>query len=227
MLCALAGYGLGFTQSAHHSVLYLFYFTIGTTFLSAGSLALNQVQEWRIDEKMPRTKDRPIPSGRIAPGQGLVFGVALILLGLIILFAINQTVALMGLTTVLLYNGYYTLSWKPKMAFAAVPGAIPGAIPVLMGYAAASPRPFTLESAYAFLIMFLWQMPHFWALAIRYRNDYHLGGFPVMPVRLGVRKTLDRGRCGGGELDGGRAFHLVADRVSFVGHCVLRGQSSA
>jgi protoheme IX farnesyltransferase len=79
---------------------------------------------------------------------------------------------------------------KPKWVFAAVPGAIPGALPVTIGYAAAAANIWTGESLYLFLIMFLWQMPHFWALAIRFKNDYALGGVPTLPVALGMEKTL-------------------------------------
>ena len=76
------------------------------------------------------------------------------------------------------------------MAFGAVPGAIPGAMPVVIGYAVNTTNIFDPACVYLFLVLFLWQMPHFWALAIRYREDYSSGGIPVLPVSLGVPATL-------------------------------------
>ena len=96
----------------------------------------------------------------------------------------------LGLATVVLYNGVYTYIWKPKWIYAAVPGAIPGALPVTMGYAAVNQNIFSSESVYLFLILFLWQMPHFWALAIKYKDDYKDGGIPTLPVALGMDRTL-------------------------------------
>ena len=103
---------------------------------------------------------------------------------------LSLTSMALGLFTVALYNGLYTLYWKKKWAFGAVPGAIPGAMPVVIGYSANHANVFTPECLYLFLIMFLWQMPHFWSLAIRYKDDYKKGGFPVLPAVIGVPKTL-------------------------------------
>jgi protoheme IX farnesyltransferase len=84
----------------------------------------------------------------------------------------------------------YTLFWKRRWAFGAVPGAIPGAMPVVIGFSANTPEIWRPECVYLFLVMFLWQMPHFWSLAIRFREDYQNGGFPVLPVRVGVNRAL-------------------------------------
>ena len=91
--------------------------------------------------------------------------------------------------TVFLYNGLYTVWFKPKFSYAAVPGALPGAMPVVIGYVAINPNWFSTEIIYLYLIMFLWQMPHFWSLAIRYREDYKAGGVPVLPIKFGENYT--------------------------------------
>jgi protoheme IX farnesyltransferase len=159
-------------------------------FLSAGSFAINQAQEAKIDALMPRTKLRPIPSGRISAAQAWTLGVGFIVIGTFAAILVNQTVLWLGLGTVFLYNLPYTLWWKKKWAFGAVPGALPGATPVLIGYAANDPNIFMPEPVYLFLLMFLWQMPHFWSLAIRFKSDYEKGGIPVLPLRVGTERTL-------------------------------------
>jgi len=159
-------------------------------FLSAGSFAINQAQESHIDASMPRTKLRPIPSGRISAAQAWTLGIGFVAIGAFAAILVNQTVLWLGLATVFLYNVPYTLWWKKKWAFGAVPGAIPGATPVLIGYAANDPNIFMPEPVYLFLLMFLWQMPHFWSLAIRFKSDYDKGGIPVLPLRVGTERTL-------------------------------------
>jgi protoheme IX farnesyltransferase len=159
-------------------------------FLSAGSFALNQAQEWRMDEKMPRTEKRPIPSGRVSLVQAYTLGFGFLLIGALSAALVNRQVLVLGLATVIFYNIWYTLYWKRRWTFGAVPGAIPGALPVVIGYAANSELLLSPECIYAFLIMFLWQMPHFWSLAIRFKEDYAKGGFPVLPVRIGTDATL-------------------------------------
>lgn len=159
-------------------------------FFSAGSFALNQAQEWRIDEKMPRTLKRPIPSGKISAAQATILGFGFVCIGLFAGLLVDPRVAGLGLATVVLYNLLYTLYWKRKWAFGAVPGAIPGAMPVAIGYAANSPDLFRPELIYAFLILFVWQMPHFWSLAIKFKDDYSKGGIPVLPTRIGTEGTL-------------------------------------
>lgn len=159
-------------------------------FLSAGSFALNQLQEIETDRKMPRTQERPLPLGQVSKFQAMVLAIGFLMIGSISAALLNQTVLVLGLATVVLYNGTYTMWWKRKWAFGAVPGAIPGAMPVVIGYAAHQPDILQPEPLYLFLLMFLWQMPHFWSLAIRYRDDYALGNIPVLPVRVGVSKTL-------------------------------------
>lgn len=190
VLTGLVGYATGY-QVEQVFQWELFLKTLGGIyFLSSGSLALNQVQEWKLDQQMPRTSKRPIASGKIKPAAAGILAVSFIFLGLNFLFAVQPMAGWVGLVCVLLYNFAYTLFWKRKWAFAAVPGAIPGALPVTIGYAAANSDIFNSESFYLFLIMFLWQMPHFWVLAIRYKDDYQKGGVPTLPVALGMDRTL-------------------------------------
>lgn len=174
-------------------------------FLSAGSFAINQAQEVSTDLKMPRTSKRPIPSRRISRTQAYVLGFGFVLIGALAAALVNETVLWLGLGTVFLYNVPYTLWWKRHWAFGAVPGAIPGATPVLIGYAANLPNILMPEPIYLFLLMFLWQMPHFWSLAIRFRDDYAKGDIPVLPVRLGKERTL---------------FHMALYLFAYVGTAV-------
>ena len=157
--------------------------------LSSGSFALNQYQERHIDIHMPRTKGRPIPSGRMSPETALRIAIGLMTVGLILSFLVSYKVALLGLFTAVLYNYFYTCLWKRYSPFAAVPGAIPGAMPFAIGYTASSGVVFDWTNLYFFLVMFFWQMPHFWALALRYRDDYAQGGIPVLPAARSLKET--------------------------------------
>ena len=190
LVCTILGFGLGYTVESGFPWLNLVLTLAGVTLLSAGSLSLNSTQEWRRDILMPRTAQRPIPTGALTVAQGYAFGGSCVLMGLGILYQVKPVTGLIGALTVILYNLLYTLYWKRQWAFAAVPGAIPGALPVVLGFSAASDHIFSTECLYGFLIVFLWQMPHFWALAIRYKDDYAQGGFPVLPLKIGVERTL-------------------------------------
>lgn len=190
LLSGLAGYATSFQIETAFDWKQISVFLAGLYFLSSGSLALNQVQEYKIDQKMTRTANRPIASGKMKPAAAAILAITFLFIGSNYLFQTSETAGMLGLISVLLYNGAYTLFWKPKWIFGAVPGAIPGALPVTIGYAANSPEIFRSDSIYLFLIMFLWQMPHFWALAIKFKDDYAKGGFPLLPVSLGVEKTI-------------------------------------
>lgn len=161
----------------------------GVSALALGSGALNQIQEREEDAQMDRTKNRPLPSGRIS--LLLAWSTTLILFSVGILFLswVSAPVLILGLIAVVSYNGLYTMWWKRKMAYAAVPGAIPGSIPILIGYIAASRQVFDYRGYYLFAILFFWQMPHFWVLALKYSNDYEQGGFPTLPVARGNTVT--------------------------------------
>lgn len=190
ILSGLAGYATSFQVEMPFDWYHLLDLVAGLYFLSSGSLALNQVQEWRIDQKMNRTKNRPIAAGKLKPAAGGIISFVFLAIGFNLLWSASVTAALLGVLTVILYNVLYTIFWKPKWVFAAVPGAIPGALPVTIGYAANNPQIWNSDSLYLFMIMFLWQMPHFWTLAIKFKDDYASGGVPTLPVTLGIEKTI-------------------------------------
>lgn len=190
VITGLAGYASGFQIENSFDWKQLAYTLLGIYLLSSGSLALNQVQDYKLDKLMPRTAKRPIPAGKITPAAALILSIVLLIAGCQVLFALEPVAGWVGVFCVFLYNGPYTMWWKRKWAFAAVPGAIPGALPVTLGYAVANPDIFNSESIYLFLIMFLWQMPHFWTLAIKFKDDYAAGSIPTLPVAQGIEKTL-------------------------------------
>jgi protoheme IX farnesyltransferase len=161
----------------------------GTSFLALGSGALNQIQEREEDAAMERTRDRPLPSGRIPLSRAIALVAVLFVAGSIILWSVSGSLLLLGALAVGSYNGLYTLWWKRKLAFAAIPGAIPGAMPILMGFQAAVNDMKDFRGYYLFAILFFWQMPHFWVLALKYSKDYDKGGFPTLPVAKGVEVT--------------------------------------
>jgi protoheme IX farnesyltransferase len=139
--------------------------------------------------KCPVLRERPVASGYFSINTALMISLSHILIGSFCLYHVSIESLLVGLTIIFLYNVLYTIHWKKNWAFAAVPGAIPGALPATMGYAALNPNILEPESVYLFLIMFLWQMPHFWTLAIKYKDDYAKGEFPVLPVIVGEEIT--------------------------------------
>ena len=190
LVTAIAGYALGFNIDQEFTLKPFFTMIVGLYFLSSGSLAFNQVQEKEKDAKMVRTKGRPLPSGKLKPLPVALMAFVFIFSGVYILFQVSLSSALVGLLSVILYNGFYTLWWKPHWAFAAVPGALPGALPVLIGYGASHPDLFTVEAVYVFLLMFLWQMPHFWVIALKIKDQYKEASFPVLPVVVGDQKTI-------------------------------------
>ncbi len=190
LLTGAAGFALSYYPREGFAFTNVIVFLLGLYFLSSGSFALNEAQEVEIDAKMPRTKNRPLPKGVFKPWAVYVFSTLFITLGSFLLYMINPVTCYLGLSTVIMYNALYTMWWKKRWAFAAVPGAIPGAMPVLVGYSVSSAQFLEPEAIYVFLIMFLWQMPHFWCLAVRYKEDYALGSIPTLPVALGVPRTL-------------------------------------
>lgn len=190
LVTATAGYAVSFPVGQPLEMWQPLMLMIGLYLVSSGSFALNQAQEWRLDQRMPRTQGRPVPRGSIRPWQAYVVGILMTLFGALALYLLSPLTMTLALLTVVLYNGLYTLVWKRKWIFGAVPGAIPGAMPVVIGYSVNSPHIFSAESLYLFLLMFLWQMPHFWSLAIRFKSDYEKGGIPVLPVKIGEQRTL-------------------------------------
>lgn len=190
IVSALAGYAVSFKLHQEFEPLQPVLLVIGLYLVAAGSFAINQAQEWKIDTRMDRTKNRPIPRGVIRPWQAYVLGTVFCVAGIGLLGLLGSAPAYLAFLTVVLYNGVYTMHWKRHLAFGAVPGAIPGAMPVVIGFAVNTPEIWRPECVYMFLVMFLWQMPHFWSLAIRFREDYERGGFPVLPVKIGAQRAM-------------------------------------
>jgi protoheme IX farnesyltransferase len=154
------------------------FFLIGGVFLlSSGSAALNQLQEHRYDALMARTRNRPIPSGRFSTKGTFIFSTLLISVGTILLFAgTNLTATIIGLVTLGWYNGLYT-HLKRKTVFAILAGAFVGAFPPMIGWTAAGGH---LSDPVILLIaslLFIWQVPHFILLLLKYGKDYEIAGF--------------------------------------------------
>jgi protoheme IX farnesyltransferase len=166
------------TPTPYHAV---FHTVVGTFLVGGGAGALNQWREWTFDGAMRRTADRPIPSGRLRPIEGLAFGAGLSIAGLCyLLFFTNVLAFTLAATTLATYLFLYT-PLKRITPFAIVIGGIPGAIPPLIGWAVVS-NSLNIEAWSLFGIMFFWQMPHFLALAWMYRKDYERAGFRTLPV---------------------------------------------
>jgi heme o synthase len=153
---------------------------LGTAMCAACAAVLNQLVERDHDARMKRTRNRPLPAGRVAPREALAFGVILGVLGVAHLAVlVNVLTALLGAVTVAWYLGVYTPT-KRITSLNTVLGAVPGALPPVMGFAAAG-NTVSLAALAVFGILFLWQMPHFLAIAIMYRDDYRAGGFKMLP----------------------------------------------
>ncbi|MFT5171752.1 MAG: protoheme IX farnesyltransferase [Candidatus Marinamargulisbacteria bacterium] len=151
----------------------------GTGLVSAGAAALNHLVERDIDARMDRTKNRPLPSERLSPAAVQVFSMGTIVFGLLILFlAVNVLTAMLAMFTVFLYIYVYT-PLKKRTWLNTFVGAVPGAIPALCGWAAATGT-LSLEAWVFFLILFVWQIPHFFAIDWMYREDYRKGGLKML-----------------------------------------------
>ena len=154
---------------------------IGTALVAGGAAALNQVAERDVDGRMQRTRLRPMPDGRLQPAEAWRFGVVLVAIGLFQLgFGANLLAAAVALATLVTYISVYT-PLKRRTSAATVIGAVPGALPPVVGWAAARGA-LTVEALALFLIVLLWQVPHFFAIAWMYREDFKKAGFPFLPV---------------------------------------------
>jgi heme o synthase len=154
---------------------------LGTGLVAAGASALNMLLERETDARMLRTRTRPLPSGRLRPAEALAFGAALTLAGLAcLLWWSGSTTALVAFLTWASYLFLYT-PLKTRTSLSTIVGAFPGALPPVIGWAGA--RGAVEPGAYVlFAILFLWQIPHFLAIAWIYRDDYARGGLPMLPV---------------------------------------------
>ena len=176
MLTTITGYILA-AQSFHWQMIPTVF---GLFILACGSAILNQFQEHRLDIKMERTRQRPIPSGRISPQRALFMGICFSLLGAAFIFLNSGVLAMsLGVLALVWYNGFYT-PLKKITPFAVIPGSVIGALPPLVGWVAgggslADPR--ALIMAFFF---FIWQVPHFWLLMLKYGRQYEKAGFPSL-----------------------------------------------
>jgi protoheme IX farnesyltransferase len=153
---------------------------LGTLLVASGTATLNQWMERVWDGKMRRTASRPLPSGRLTGREALAFGVLLSVTGgLYLLLAVNALSALLAVSTLLSYLLVYT-PLKRKTPLCTLLGAIPGAMPTLIGWAGASTT-FSRQAWVLFAILFLWQFPHFLAIALMYRDDYGRAGYRMLP----------------------------------------------
>jgi len=153
---------------------------IGVFLMSCSSGALNQWQEWKIDAQMPRTKSRPIPSGKISPNNALLVAVAYAVLGSLVLFLSNPIMALvLSWVTLFFYNLVYT-PLKKVTAFAVIPGSMVGALPPMIGWAAAGGNLTSEMILLVALFFFIGQIPHFWLLLLMFGDQYKLAGLPSL-----------------------------------------------
>ncbi|MBV9406576.1 MAG: protoheme IX farnesyltransferase [Acidobacteriaceae bacterium] len=173
--------GYYFGHSGPWSLWTVVHTLLGTALIASGTAALNQWYERDADSRMRRTQLRPLPAGRLQPNQALWFGIGLAIAGGAELgFAVNWFASALGLTTLLMYLCLYT-PLKQKTWWSTTVGAVPGAMPPLIGYTAAAnhlnPDAWVLAA-----ILFLWQFPHFYAIAWMYREDYSRAGIRMLPV---------------------------------------------
>jgi len=153
---------------------------IGTLLVASGTATLNQWMERAWDGQMRRTANRPLPSGRLSASKAFMFGVSLSIAGgLYLAVVVNRLAAVLAISTLLSYLLIYT-PLKRKTPLCTLLGAFPGAMPTLIGWAGASAR-IDSHAWFLFAILFLWQFPHFLAIAIMYREDYARAGYRMLP----------------------------------------------
>ena len=177
---SIAGFLLGVTDLASLSVVVLLKLIIGGYCMVGASNAFNQVIEKDLDALMDRTKNRPIPSGRMESNIALIIAVALTILGIVLLYTINPKSAMFGAISIFLYTSVYT-PLKTVTSLSVFVGAFPGAIPFMLGWVAATNN-FGIEAGTLFLIQFFWQFPHFWAIGWFLYEDYEKAGFFMLPT---------------------------------------------
>ena len=175
---SIAGYLLGTQQVGVYTLILL---AFGGYFMVGASNAYNQIIEKDLDALMDRTKNRPIPAGRMSVNTAFTIAVIFTILGIATLYVINPRTAMYGAISIFLYTCVYT-PLKTKTPLAVFVGAIPGAIPFMLGWVAAR-NDFGIEPGTLFAIQFFWQFPHFWAIGWFLFDDYKKGGFFMLPTR--------------------------------------------
>ena len=180
LFSSIAGYLLGFNVENPFSWNTFFLLVFGGYCMVGASNAFNQVIEKDLDILMDRTKNRPVPSGRMSVNTALIIASLLTIVGLIMLYLINPKTAMFGAISIFLYTSLYT-PLKTQTPLSVFVGAIPGAIPFMLGWVAASGN-FGIEAGTLFLIQFFWQFPHFWAIGWFLFEDYEKAGFFMLPT---------------------------------------------
>ncbi|HAH55798.1 MAG TPA: protoheme IX farnesyltransferase [Flavobacterium sp.] len=177
---SIAGFLLGVPDILSLDWLVLLKLAIGGYCMVGASNAYNQVIEKDLDALMDRTKNRPVPAGRMSPNVALVVASILTAIGIVLLYTINPKTAMFGAISIFLYTSIYT-PLKTVTSLSVFVGAIPGAIPFMLGWVAATGN-FGIEAGTLFLIQFFWQFPHFWAIGWFLYEDYEKAGFFMLPT---------------------------------------------
>lgn len=177
VISSLAGYLLGADTVSIKTFILL---AIGGYFMVGASNVYNQIIERDLDALMERTKNRPIPAGRMSVKYAFILASILTLLGVVILYTINPRTAMFGAISIFLYTSAYT-PLKTKTPLSVFVGALPGAIPFMLGWVAAT-NDFGIEPGTLFMLQFFWQFPHFWAIAWFLNDDYNRAGFKMLPT---------------------------------------------
>jgi protoheme IX farnesyltransferase len=174
---SVAGYLLGADTIDFYL---LFLLCVGGYCMVGASNVFNQIIERNLDALMDRTKDRPIPSGRMTVSTAFIIGSILTAVGIVVLYIINPKTAMFGAISIFMYVSLYT-PLKTKTPLSVFVGAFPGAIPFMLGWVAAT-NDFGIEPGTLFMIQFFWQFPHFWAIGWFLFEDYEKGGFFMLPT---------------------------------------------
>jgi len=181
---SMAGYLLGAYTLDWLTILLL---AVGGYLMVGASNAYNQIIERDLDVLMDRTKNRPIPAGRMSVRTAFIIATSFTILGLLTLYIINPITAVFGGVSIFLYVCVYT-PLKTKTPLSVFVGAFPGAIPFMMGWVAAT-GDFGIEAGTLFMVQFFWQFPHFWAIGWFLYDDYKKGGFFMLPTGARDRGT--------------------------------------
>lgn len=181
----------GYLLAAKEATIQMLVPAAAVFLLACGSCALNQYQERKIDALMERTKNRPLPSGKLHPDTALLISMGLIFSGSCILFCWTNLIAWgLSLFAIVWYNGFYTYL-KRKTAFAVIPGAMIGGIPPLIGWVSGGGHPLDPKILAISFFFFMWQVPHFWLLLLNFGKDYEKAGFPSL-TRIFTSAQLSR-----------------------------------
>jgi len=181
---SLAGYLLA-TDTVNFSILLLL--ALGGYFMVGASNVYNQIIERDIDALMQRTKNRPIPAGKMSVNEAMTLAIIFTILGIAILYMINPKTAMFGAISIFLYTSAYT-PLKTKTPLSVFVGAIPGAIPFMLGWVAATGT-FSIEPGILFMLQFFWQFPHFWAIGWMLHDDYKKAGINMLPTKKRDKAT--------------------------------------